>query len=481
MTKSVDLTKGPIFNQLVRLALPIIGTSLMQMAYNLTDMIWLGRLGSDAVASVGGAGFFIWLGMSIVMVTRIGAEVGVSQSLGRKDPEEATRYARHALVWAFIIALLLGGIVFLFSPQLVGIFRFTSLGVEQGAIYYLKIVALGFIFTFINPTFQGIYNGAGNSRQPFYYLLIGLGLNIILDPVLIFGWGPFPQLGVKGAAYATVIAQLVVFTVFMIRFVWLKEIMNPDFLRFKLSWRITGRIFKLGLPVATESSLFAIFALILARFITKWGDVPIAVQSVGAQIEAISWMTSSGFATALGSFTGQNYGAGNWDRIRKGYFTTIGIGVFLGLIVTVAFFVFGQEIFSLFLREEEPLQLGIVYLQILAVSQVFMILEIITRGAFNGIGKTIPPSVVGIFFTGMRVPAAYILSAERLLGMLGIWWAISLSSIFKGMVLMTWYILLLCKVHPQGSCKKRFLILSFIPSRIRQQIFSKEEEIKMNK
>jgi len=481
MTKSVDLTKGPIFSQLVRLAMPIIGTSLMQMAYNLTDMIWLGQLGSDAVASVGGAGFFIWLGMSIVLLTRIGAEVGVSQSLGRKDPEEATRYARHALVWALIIATALGGIAFLFAPQLVGIFRFTSFQVEAGAIHYLKIVAFGFIFTFINPTFQGIYNGAGNSKQPFYYLLIGLGLNIFLDPVLIFGWGPFPQLGVKGAAYATVIAQFVVFMVFMIRFVWLKEIMNPDFLRFKLSWRITGRIFKLGLPVATESSLFAIFALILARLITKWGDVPIAVQSVGAQIEAISWMTSSGFATALGSFTGQNFGAGNWERIRKGYFTTIGIGVFLGVIVTVSFFVFGKEIFSLFLREEEPLQLGIIYLQILAVSQVFMILEIITRGAFNGIGKTIPPSIVGIFFTGMRVPASYVLSAERWLGMLGIWWAISLSSIFKGLVLMSWYLIVLWRIDPQQSCNKRLLIFSFIPSRIRQQIFSSEEKVNINK
>lgn len=477
MTKSVDLTKGPIFSHLVKLALPIIGTSLMQMAYNLTDMIWIGHLGSDAVASVGGAGFFIWLGMSILMVTRIGAEVGVSQSLGRQDREEATRYARHALFWALAIALLLAGIVLAFTSQLIGVFRFTSAVVEGGAISYLRIVALGFVFTFINPTFQGIYNGVGNSKLPFYYLLIGLGLNIVLDPLLIFGWGPVPALGVQGAAYATVMAQFVVFAVFVIRFVWMKEIMDPDFLRFRLSWRITSRIFKLGLPVATESSLFAIFALILARLITKWGDVPIAVQSVGAQIEAISWMTSSGFATALGSFTGQNFGAGNWQRIRHGFYTTIGIGVFLGAIVTVAFFVFGEEIFSLFLREEEALHLGIVYLQILAVSQVFMIIEIITRGAFNGIGKTVPPSIVGIFFTGMRVPASYILSAERLLGMLGIWWAISLSSIFKGVILMAWYLRVLCKSNPEGSCKTGFLQFSFLPTRIRQQIFSREEKI----
>jgi len=135
----------------------------------------------------------------------------------------------------------------------------------------------------------------------------------------------------------------------------------------------------------------------------------------------------------------------------------------------------------LFLREEEPLQLGIIYLQILAVSQVFMILEIITRGAFNGIGKTIPPSIVGIFFTGMRVPASYVLSAERWLGMLGIWWAISLSSIFKGLVLMSWYLIVLWRIDPQQSCNKRLLIFSFIPSRIRQQIFSSEEKVNINK
>lgn len=197
------------------------------------------------------------------------------------------------------------------------------------------------------------------------------------------------------------------------------------------------------MPVAMESSLFACFALILARMITKWGDIPIAVQSVGAQIEAVSWMTSSGFATALGSFTGQNFGANNWSRIRKGYYTTLGIGIFLGSLVSLAFFVFGKQIFSLFLRQPEPLQMGIVYLKILAVSQIFMIVEIITRGAFNGIGKTVPPSIVGIVFTGARVPAGMLLSAEKALGMVGIWWAISLSSIIKGLALMTWYMRIL--------------------------------------
>ncbi|MCU4154699.1 MATE family efflux transporter [Carboxylicivirga sp. A043] len=475
MKKSVDLTQGPIFKQLVKLALPIIGTSLMQMAYNLTDMIWLGHLGSNAVASVGGAGFFIWLGMSLLLVTRVGAEVGVSQALGRKEQETAARFARHSLFWAVLLSLVYVAITLLFTPQLIGIFRLSKGVVEDGAILYLRIVSIGFLFTFVNPTFQGIYNGVGNSRLPFYYLLVGLGLNMLLDPILIFGLGFIPALGIKGAAWATVIAQVVVFGIFFIRFVWMKEIINPDFKRFKLSKDISLKIFKLGMPVATESSLFACFALILARMITKWGDIPIAVQSVGAQIEAISWMTSSGFATALGSFTGQNFGANNWNRIKKGYYTTLGIGIFLGTIVTVSFILFGKQIFSLFLREPEPLQMGIVYLKILAVSQVFMIIEIITRGAFNGIGRTVPPSIIGIVFTGARVPAAMVLSLEKYLGMLGIWWAISLSSVVKGIGLMGWYITVL---HRSGTeqAKKKKVRLSFLPTRQRQQIKIEELE-----
>ncbi|WP_289055285.1 MATE family efflux transporter [Carboxylicivirga marina] len=469
MKKSVDLTQGPIFRQLVKLALPIIGTSLMQMAYNLTDMIWLGQLGSDAVASVGSAGFYIWLGMSLLLVTRIGAEVGVSQALGRKEQDTAARFARHSLFWAVILSTIIAGIALIFTPQLISVFRLSTGIVENGAINYLRIVSLGFVFTFVNPTFQGIYNGVGNSRLPFYYLLVGLGLNMLLDPLMIFGLGYLPALGINGAAWATVIAQVVVFGIFCIRFVWKKEIIDPDFKRFKLSKDISLKIFKLGMPVAAESSLFACFALILARMITKWGDIPIAVQSVGAQIEAISWMTSSGFATALGSFTGQNFGANNWSRIKKGYFTTLGIGIFLGTIVTVCFIVFGKQIFSLFLREPEPLQMGIVYLKILAVSQVFMIIEIITRGAFNGIGRTVPPSIVGVVFTGARVPAAMILSLEKYLGMLGIWWAISLSSVVKGIGLMGWYISVLHRSGKPNVPKKKTR-LSFLPTRQRQQI-----------
>src|SRR5690606_35286220 len=109
------------------------------------------------------------------------------------------------------------------------------------------------------------------------------------------------------------------FGVFMIRFVWVQEMVQLHLAQFRLDRAISKKIFSLGIPVASESALFAFFAMIIARMVAEYGAIAIAVQSIGGQIEAISWMTSTGFATALGSFTGQNYGAGNWQRIRKGY------------------------------------------------------------------------------------------------------------------------------------------------------------------
>ncbi len=446
----------------------------MQMTYNLTDMLWLGMLGEDAVAAVGVAGFYTWFGISLLLITRVGAEVGVSQSLGRKDSALALRFVRHALFWAVLISALLAVVVLLFTPVLIGFFGLPSVQVNTDAASYLRIMAMGFVFSFVNPTFAGIYNGMGNSRSPFWYMTAGVALNLVLDPLFIFGFGPIPAMGVVGAAWATFMSQFLVFAIFFYRLILLEEMMPLYLRKFKFDGGISRRIFALGIPVASESALFAVFAIFLARIVAGFGAVAIAVQSIGAQIEALSWMTSSGFATALGSFTGQNYGAGRWDRIRTGYRYTLLIGTVLGLMVTALFLLFGKEIFSLFLKDPESQRLGAIYLYILAVSQLFMIYEITTRGAFNGVGQTVPPSLVGILFTGSRVPLAYLLISFPALGLFGVWWAISLTSVFKGIVLPLWFILVLRHGgdNRMGHLGSRLIYL--IPSRLRQQFFIKK-------
>jgi len=443
MIRQKDLTNGKILPLLTKLALPIMGTSFVQMAYNLIDMMWLGKVGSMAVAAVGAAGFFMWLGNAIVFTTKIGAEVGVSQSVGRKDSKATAGYASAALIIASLVSLLYTVLLFTSSTELISFFQFDDRTIIERAATYLRIVSVGTLFAFINPTFTGIYNGLGNSRKPFVIHTAGLLLNIILDPILIFGIGPFPIMEEKGAAIATVLAQILVFMVFVIDF-YGKSSPFPKINVFKyLSWQKIKNVLKIGLPVSTHQVLFCIIAMVIARMVSRFGALPIAVQSVGVQIESLSWMTASGFSTAIGAFTGQNFGAGEWGRIKQGYFWVLGISSIIGILATLLFWVFGKEVFSIFMTESDALELGVVYLKILAVSQLFMCIEITTSGGFVGIGRTIIPSSVGIIFNALRIPAAYALTTTTSLGVAGIWWCVSGSSIFKGVILFLWFVLVL--------------------------------------
>jgi putative MATE family efflux protein len=309
------------------------------------------------------------------------------------------------------------------------------------AVNYLLIVSMGMIFFFLPPVLTAIFNAHGDSRTPFLINTIGLIVNIILDPILILGIGPFPRLEVAGAAAATIFAQFIVTMVyiFVIRkktdfFHGLNFLQKPD-------WNHIGRIIKFGLPVALQSGAFTFIAMIIARILSRWGATTIAVQSVGSQIESISWMTAGGFQTALSAFIGQNFGAKKWDRIFKGYFTAIGIISIIGVITSCVLIFFPEPIFSIFIREENVLKEGIIYLRILGVCQLFMCLEITTAGAFNGLGRTVPPSIVGIILNALRIPGALLLSTA--LGLTGVWWSISLSSVLKGIILTSWFILFL--------------------------------------
>ncbi|MEG0773505.1 MATE family efflux transporter [Clostridium sp.] len=443
MEKRINLVEGNIATSLIKLAIPIMGTSFIQMAYNMTDMIWIGRIGSKAVAAVGTAGFFTWLAMAFIMISKIGAEVKVAQSLGRKDYDKTRSYIVSSLQINIVLALAYGIVIFIFRKPLLDFFKLGDPAIVNMAEIYLVVMILGMVFYFINPVFTSIFNGAGNSRTPFIINSVGLVFNIVFDPILILGYGPFPRMEVLGAAIATVLAQMVVTLCFIIVILRSKE----EYLKFNIFSKPNKEdiitICKLGLPVGGQSGLFTIFSILIARAIANFGPIPIAVQKVGSQIEAISWMTAGGFSTALGTFVGQNYGAKKYHRVIEGYKATMAMAIIVGILATLLLTLGGRAVFSLFIPEEEAIKYGIVYLKILGYSQLFMCIEITTSGAFNGLGRTMTPSIISILFTGLRVPAAYLLASESLLGLNGVWWSISMSSVIKGILLVGIFVILL--------------------------------------
>jgi len=205
MGKTVNLTEGSIAKTLFKLALPIMGTSFVQMAYNLIDMLWVGRIGTGAVAAVGTAGFFTWLANAFILIPKIGAEVGVAQSTGQKDMKEVKKYIKHSIQMGVILAFIYGLVMIAFRKGLIGFFNLGEVEIVQATIDYLVVVSCGFVFFFINPIFTAIFNGYGDSKTPFIINSIGLIINLLLDPLLIMGVGPFPRLEVVGAAIATII------------------------------------------------------------------------------------------------------------------------------------------------------------------------------------------------------------------------------------------------------------------------------------
>ena len=215
---------------------------------------------------------------------------------------------------------------------------------------------------------------------------VGLLINIVLDPLLIFGAGPIPKMGVLGAAVATVLAQTVVTAMFM----WAAFHEETVFQKVRILSGIHREhmllLIKIGLPSAVQSMIFTGISMIIARLIAGFGDSAVAVQKVGSQIESISWMTAEGFAAAVNSFVAQNYGADNIKRVKKGYRIAMGVVTVWGIFCTILLIGCPEVIFRIFIPDDKILPMGVDYLRILGYSQLFMCAEITTGGAFAGLG-----------------------------------------------------------------------------------------------
>ena len=437
--KKNDLTSGNIYQRLVTLAFPIMGTSFLQMAYNLVDMIWIGKLGADAVAAIGTAGYFMWFSFSLITLSRVGAEVKVAQTLGAGDIEEANGFTDTSLVFAVFLGLAYGLALALFKGPLVGFFRLGDVMVEGMAQKYLLIVALSMPFSLFNQVISATYNASGESRLPFRANAIGLVMNMVLDPLMIFGAG----MGVAGAALATTLSQAFV-SVLLIKMLLGSE---EPYKGFRLAIRFDGRklasMLKIAMPVAVQNGLFTIISMFVARIVAEFGTTAIAVQKVGTQVEAISYMTATGFGVALSAMVGQNLGAGRMDRVRGSFKSALMVMGLFGIFTSFLLYALAGPVFKVFITEEPALSMGIVYLQIISFSQLFMCLEITMSGGFNGLGRSVPPALIGIFFNVLRIPGAYFLSHRTPMGLNGIWWAINISSMLKGTVLLLILLILL--------------------------------------
>lgn len=434
-----NLTEGHIFKQLINLAIPLMATGFIQMAYTLTDMAWVGRLGSREVAAIGAVGILTWLTTSLSLLTKIGAEISIAQSIGRQRLDIAKTYASHTVTISLIMGLIFGLFLVLGAPFIVAFFKLEP-DIEAMSRSYLQIVSAVLPLVYMSYTFSGVYNGAGRTTIPFYLMSTGLIFNMILDPIMILGIGNFKGWGTNGAAIATVLSQTIVFCLFIWQMKQKNGILNrfPYFIKLQKSYSI--HIIKIGAPIALMNALFAAISFYIARIASIYGGhLGVMSQATGSQIEGITWNTSQGFSTALATFVAQNHTAGKLDRTRKAYRYTLVILSSLGVVVTLAFIFFGKQIFGVFVPEQDAIIAGSEYLFIVAFCQVFMMLEATTLGMWNGYGKTLPPAFISVTLNLLRIPLALYLASR--MGINGVWIAITISAILKGIISPVWFMI----------------------------------------
>lgn len=429
-----NLTKGPILKTLTKLAIPIMASSFLGTLYNITDMAWIGLLGSKAVAGVGVGGMFTWLSQGLAAMARMGGQVQVAQCIGRGERDRAHGFAQAAVQLATLMGMAYAVISLLFTRQMVAFFQLTDPEAQTAALSYTKIACGLIVFSFLTLTMTGLYTAQGDSKTPFLANLIGLVTNMILDPVLILGPGPFPKLGVVGAAIATVTAQAIVMTIMILGVIIQKKenVLKGIRLTAKIPKEYLGGLCRIGIPTAIQGMAYCAISMVLTRMVSAYGAEAVATQRVGGQIESISWNTADGFAAALNAFIAQNYGAGKMDRVRKGYRASLWTVGIWGLLISFVFICFPKAIADIFFHEPKAVATAVGYLVIIGFSEAFMCVELTTVGALSGLGRTRLCSIISIAFTSARIPLAIILGG--LIGLSGIWWALSITSIIKGII-----------------------------------------------
>ena len=428
--KHIDLTKENIRKSLIILSIPLTLTAFVQIAYTLVDMIWIGRIGSNAVAAVGVSYFLTWIGEALSLIAKIGGGVYAAQAYGRKDKKLTSLILQNGYFQGFVTSIAYIILILTFKTYIVDFYKLGK-KVSDYANSYISIIALGYIFVFLNPIFSQSFYSIGESVTPFKINTIGLVLNIILDPVFIFGLGPIPPLGIRGAAIATVTGQASVFFIFVFVMRRKEGVIKDSLENFNMSTKWQKRIFELGLPVAFISGIHALITIILNKLMAGFGPKPVAVYSIGSQLESISWKTTEGCQVVIQSIVAQNYGAGLVDRVKKGVKESLKLVGCIGIIATIILFGFRNHLFKIFVPGDlDTINLGAKYLAILSASQLMMSLEIGSTGIFQGLSDTRTPSAISVVFNAARIPISLLLIP--FFGVLGIWMSMTITSIIKG-------------------------------------------------
>jgi putative MATE family efflux protein len=447
MIMARDLTTGSIPRHVVALAIPALFSMFAIVLNNLIDTGLVGHLGAAQVAAVGAAGFIIWLIFSIMDTFSVGTIAIISRHFGAGELEQASEKSQQIMRFAIFFSIAMAIIGVIFSGWLYHLLHLAP-DVERMGTVYLQIVFLAVPVLVVGEVGGSIFRAIGDTTTPMIIMLSSVAINIVLDICLIYGVWIFPRLETAGAAIATSVAHTISFVIGL-RFVLKGKIPFRIIPRVfaPIDFKVIGKLARIGLPTTLASINFSIVYMAMTRIMSEFGTTAVAAIPVGNRAESISYMTCFGFYIAASAMVGQNLGARQPDRAGKAAWTTLGLISAITFVYGLLFYYFSTAIPAILTSDPEVIRIASYYLKIIAFSQVFMGFEFVLEGAFAGAGNTIPPMIVSIPGTLIRIPLAYFLAIPMGMGPAGVFWAITISTILKGTIVFFWF--------KTGSWKKK--------------------------
>jgi putative MATE family efflux protein len=421
--------RGSLARTIVSVALPAVASMLLMTIFSTIDALWVGRhIGARGLAAVSTSFFWIWMLVALAEMVSVGLTAVASRRHGEGSPELAAR----AVGDATLFALALGAGVALFGHfalgWMFGIMHTPADVVELGRSYlgtYLLGAPLIFGFFAVDAAFRA----AGDTRTPFRLLLATVAGAIALDPVLILGLGPAPELGIAGAAVATLFTRAVAFVLGVALLARRGMILMGS-----ISARTIRSIVRVGLPTAVTGMAFSSIYVLLTRTTAQFGTPALAALGVGHRVESWTFMVGVGFGAATAAIVGQSLGAREVNRAERAGWIATGFVILLGTMGAIVELVGAEYFAALFTSEPDVIAESALYLRIAAISTVFSGAELVLEGALGGAGNTLPPMLTSTTLSILRLPLAALLAPR--FGTAGIWWTISLTAVARALAVM---------------------------------------------
>ena len=436
-----DFSKGSIPRHLLAFSIPMLLGNLIQIGYSLINIIWVGHLvGENAVGAVGISFPILFILIGFAMGITLATTILVSQYYGARDYEMVKKVVNNSFSWPLIVGVVLTFACILSRNFLLGLIKTPPENFAM-ASSYLRIMLLSFILTYMGFLISSILRGIGDTVTPLIFMAMGVGLNAILDPFLIGGFGPFPRLGLNGAAYATLISQIAALILGFTYLNWKNHLVAFHPRRLIFDRRLTFLVFKIGIPSIIQQSLVSIGFMFVTTFVNSFGSAATNAFGAVGRVDMIAIMPAVSMSMAVAALTGQNLGAGKPERVKEifksGVVMTSSITLFISLMVVF----FSKLILTLFGLGEDAkvMEIGMTYLRIVGSSYLFFAVMFISNGVINGAGHTMITMAFSLLSLWLvRVPVSWWLSKTSL-GITGVWIAIALSFLTTMIVSLTYY------------------------------------------